>query len=157
MTPLAPVVTDPTIPTSLVSVLIIAVVALAGAVVFLFKHYQGRLQVAEDARRKHDEEVANERIAWAAERTKLEFDRKEIEKEIQGEYEKRHRMLLEEHARTVREVYDASREHEISARHEYAQNMELVATKAAEAQDKIGVVLEKFYVRFVGSKQRTRD
>lgn len=162
-------------PTSMVALLSLAVVALAGTVVFLFKYYSGRMTAVDEERRKRDDEQAKERqtalsdqakerTAWALERVELrtDFDKKIRElqaeadrrmRESHTEYERKLREAVEKHAATISELYEAARENEISARREYTANMEVVATKAAEANDKIGAVLEKMYDRYVPSRR----
>ncbi len=132
-------------PSSLVGALVVAIAALSGVIVFLFKHYSRR----EDERRKHDEDVAKERTLWAVERARLEVDRDHMRAEIRAEFEERHRVVVSEHAKLLRESHDAARENEAAARREYAANIEVVAAKASEAADKIGGVIEKIYERFV--------
>lgn len=138
------------VPTSLVAVLVIAVAALAGTIVYLFKYYANRLADGEKSRLEHDKEIATERLQWAVERTRFEGYREEH----RAEYEAKHRQLVEQQAVITRELYDALREHDNTARREYAANMEVVADKASEAADKIAAVLDKFYDRFVGSPRR---
>ncbi len=167
--------TDLPTPTSMVVILSIAVTALAATVVFLFKYYSGRMTLVEDERRKRDDEQAKERMttladqakertAWALERVELraDFDKKIRElqaesdrrlRESHTEYERKLREAVEKHAATISELYEASRENEICARREYTANMEVVANKASEANDKIGAVLEKMYDRYVPNRR----
>jgi Tfp pilus assembly protein PilV len=127
--------TDPSVPTSLVAVLVIGVSALAAVIAYLFRHYQKR----EDA-------YQQERLAWVAERTRLEL----VETKLRAEYETRHREILET-------LHVAQREHENLVRREYAHNMEAVAATAQEANEKIGTVLDKFLDRFVGPRRTIKE
>jgi hypothetical protein len=146
MSPADPgVTTDLPVPTSLISVLIIAVTVLAGVVVFLFKYYSGQ----------HDK-VALERSQWAVDRAKLEDQREMDRLELRAEYETKHRMLSEENAKALRDLFDRAREHENVARREYLANMEVLAAEAAKANEKIGLVLEKALDRFVGSSSHRK-
>jgi hypothetical protein len=133
------------------------------------------MTAVEDERRKRDDEQAKERqtalsdqakerTAWALERVELrtDFDKKIRElqaesdrrmRESHTEYERKLREAVEKHAAMISELYDSARENEIAARREYTANMEIVATKAAEANDKIGAVLEKMYDRYVPSRR----
>jgi len=138
-------------PTTILPLLVVAIMALAGVIAYLFRYYSKRVSLLEKERlereiahAKERESLAKEREAWAVERTKLEGYRVEL----RAEYEGKHRDLL-------RSVYDDLREYENNARREYAENMETVAGKAAEASDKIGVILDKFYDRFVGGPRRS--
>ena len=146
MSPADPgVTTDLPVPTSLISVLIIAVTVLSGVIVFLFKYYSGQ----------HDK-VASERTQWAVDRARLEDQRDNIELTLRAEYEARHRALAEENAKALRDLFDRAREHENVARREYLANMEVLAAEAAKANEKIGIVLEKALDRFVGSSSHRK-
>ena len=133
---------DPAIPTSMVTVLIVAVVALSGVIAYLFKFYSKRLSISESDRRQRDEAMAAERAAWSVERTRLEGYRDGL----RAEYDRHYRDALEK-------LYAEAREHESTARREYAANMEVVADKAAEAMSKVGAVLDKIYDRFIGPRR----
>lgn len=139
----ASMVPDVPVPTSLITVLVIAVVALAGVVAFLFKYYSG----------KHDQ-IAAERTLWAVDRVKLEEGRENDRLEIRAEYEAKHRLIAEESTKSMRALYDSALEHNNAARREYLANMETVAAEAAKAHARIGAVLEKALDRFVGSAAR---
>lgn len=119
-----------TIPTSLIPLLITAVVALCGVVAYLFRYYSKR---AED----HGKERgawAKEREAWAIERTRHE----RMQIDLRAEYETKYH-------ETYKTLYQDAREYEAQARREYAENMEIVAQKAAEASDKVTAVMDKIY------------
>ena len=135
--------TDPTIPTALVPILIIAVVSLATVVAFLFKYYAKRQADSELLYRRREEEIFQERLTWTRER-----------EAIRTEFEMKHRTMLEGQVKMMAELHEESREHENTARREFAENMELVASKASEASEKIAAVLDKFYDRFVGPRRR---
>lgn len=146
--------TDPP-PTSLVTVFIIAITALAGVIAYLFRYYSSRQAAIEEQRLKREEEHARERTAWAVERAEL----KGYNDELRAEFEAKFRALSERNAETIRTLYDVGRDHENAARREYLQNMEVVAAKAAEANDKVGAVLEKALERSLGATRRagTKD
>jgi len=130
-------VTDPPpgIPTSWAPLLCIAIAALAVALGVLWRYYSGRLEAHETQRRQHDLEQANERQAWAVERERL-----------RTEYETRH-------LSTLQRLYEDAREHEATARREYAENMEIVAAKAAEGSEKVAAVLNKIYDRYISPRR----
>lgn len=115
--------------------LIIAIAALALALGVLWRYYTERLKETELQRRQHDLEQANERQTWAVERER-----------IRTEYETRH-------LTTLQRLYNEAREHEATARREYAENMEIVASKQAEASDKITAVLDKIYDRYMSPRR----
>lgn len=146
-------VTDP--PMTLTGALIAAVTVLAGVIVYLFIHFSKQAKMERKAfqeeRKREDEAYAKGRQEWAVERVRLEM----AAKEVRSEYETRHRELMERHAEAIRQLYDDAREAESAARREYAQNMEVVAQKAAEAQEKVGHVLDKIYNRFIGTRSRS--
>lgn len=146
---------DP-IPTTVVPLLIIAVVALAGVVVFLWKYYAGRLAALEEARQERDDERSREREQWTLERIKWAAERAVLEEhdvELRAEFEERHRVLIERHAALIRSMHEEAREQEAIARREYTANMEIVALKAAEANSKIGAILDRCLERFVGARR----
>ncbi len=123
---------DAAVPTSLITVLVIAVTALAGVIVYLFKHYEGKIA-----------EHVKERIAWATERIKLAAD-----------LEAKHRALLDNQVKFMSELHEASREHENASRREFATTMEMVADKGTEASEKVAAVLDKFLDRFVTGRRK---
>jgi hypothetical protein len=147
---------DATIPPYLIAILIAAVVSLAGVVAYLFKHFSTKQSEAEAERRLQEKESAKERLGWALERQKLDTTREEYETALRLEYETKHRIVLENHIKVMTELHEASREHEDLVRREFAQNMEMVASKAMEASDKVAAVLDKFYDRFVGPRSRVK-
>lgn len=162
-----PPIADVSPPTSLIAAMTIAVIALAGVIAFLFRHYTvktGELIAVFNDRvakitDKHAEEHkawAVEREAWCAERASWSAERAKLEQlrtDLRLEYESRHRELATKYADQVRELYDTTLEHENAARREYADNMEHVADKAAEATAKLGVVIEKIYDAFAGLRR----
>jgi hypothetical protein len=145
---------DPVIPTSLVTVLVIAVTALAGVVVFLFKHYQGKLSEMETDRRAREAQQAQERTDWVKERTRLEKEQETFEIRIRAEFEAKYRALLEDQVRMMTEVHEAARENEKASRREFATTMEMVADKGTEASEKVATVLDKFLERFVTGRRK---
>lgn len=145
--------TDIPAPTTLTGVMVIAVVALAGVIVFLFKFYTGRLSTLEETSDKRAAEYAREREAWAIERTKLELARDTAEDKFRSEYEVKHRVIVEKYAQDTRAINEASREHEDAQRREYFANAEIVAARADETQAKVGALLDKALGRLVGSRR----
>jgi exonuclease VII large subunit len=142
--------TDPT-PTQLVTMLCIAVAALAGVVAFLFRYYSKRLDAHGKEREAwaKEREVwletrAKEREAWATERERME----RFQLELRAEYEAKYR-------ETTSTLYSAAREHETTSRREYADNMETVASKQAEAFDKVTQVIDKIYDYLIRPRRRT--
>jgi len=135
----------------------VAVAALAAVVAFLFKYYSGRMKESSDALIKANDQCAGERERWAAERSKLEERLEAIQTEIRGEYDAKHIRLLEAHAAQIQRINDDAREHEANVRREYAHNMDTVAAKSAEAIAKLGLVLEKFYDRYVSPRKGPRS
>jgi hypothetical protein len=144
---------DPAIPTSLATVFVIAITTLAGVIAYLFRYYSGRQANIEEQRLKREDEHARERTTWVLERAEL----KNYNDDLRAEFEAKFRANSERHAETVRTLYDVGRDHENAARREYLQNMEVVAAKAAEANDKIGAVLEKALERSLGNRRNTKD
>lgn len=131
--------------------LIAAVITLAGVIVFLFTYYSGRLEQGEKQRSKLQDDIAQERISWAVERTRWES----ADVEIRAQYEEKHRALLEQQAHRMQAIYDAAREHENRARKEFTENMEIVASKVESLADKLGAVLEKLLDRALGTRSTT--
>jgi len=121
---------EPSIPTSLIPLLITAIVALCGVVAYLFRYYSKR---SED-HGKEREVWAKEREMWAVERTRLERFQVELRAEYEAKYHE-----------TLTTLYKEARESESTARREYAENMEIVAQKAAEASDKVTAVMNRIY------------
>ena len=140
---MTPVVTqiDPSTPITLLGCLVAAILGLAGVIGYLFRFYAKRMEKLEADRRQSDEDHAKERAKWAAEREQL-----------RAEYEERYRVALEKHITALQKLYEDSREHESLVRREYTANMEIVAQKAAEATEKLGAVMSKFYDRYVHRK-----
>lgn len=121
---------EPSTSTSLAPLLIAAILALAGVIGYLFRYYSKR---AEE-HGKEREAWAKEREAWVAERARLERFQVELRAEYEGKYHS-----------TLETLYKEQRENEAAARREYAENMESVAQKAAEASGKVAAVMDKIY------------
>lgn len=138
------------VPTTLMGALVLAIIGLAGTVAYLFRFYSTRQVQAEKERREHDADHARERATWAAERASLLAERATLEALLRAEYEKRHREMVDR-------LYEEAREFETTARREYAANMELVANKAGEINDKIGTILERFYERYVNPRRAHKE
>jgi hypothetical protein len=131
--------------------LILAVVALASVIAYLFKFYSGRMEAKDLALAAKDlllakerEERAKERESWVVERTRHE----RFQVELRAEYETKY------HG-TLKTLYDDAREHETTMRREYAENVELVAQNLAAAGDKVGRALDKIYDTFVAPRRPT--
>ncbi len=157
-------------PTSLIAAMTIAVVVLTGVIGFLFRHYTAKMaeltatfndrlsQVTSKHAEEHKawaeerEGWCTERASWAAERAKMEQHRTEY----RLEYETRHREVVGHYADQVSELYEKTLQYQSAARREYADNMEHVADKAAEATAKLGVVIEKIYDAFAGLRRSTQ-
>ena len=147
---------EPTIPTTQLSLLIAAIVALAGVIAYLFRFYSNRLKDIGDAQKLRDDEHAKERAQWAVERSSAAMVRETTDAKIRAEFEEKHRVIVAEQVKMMAELHEQAREHENTACREFAQNMETVATKAGEASDRIAAVLDKFYDRFVGPRPPRR-
>lgn len=128
MTPMPAV--EPSVPTSLVPLLIATILALAGVIAYLFRYYSKR---AED-HGKEREAWAKEREAWAVERTRHERFQIELRAEYEAKYHE-----------TLSTLYKETRESEAAVRREYAENIDSVAQKAAEASSKLAAVMDKIY------------
>lgn len=149
-----PTLPSDTNPLSLIAALVVAVVTMAGVIGYLFKYFSGRTEKerksAEAERIRLIEAHAEERQNWAVERVRLEV----TAKENRAEYEIKHREVVERHADALERLYESAREHENMARREYAANMEVVAEKAREVQEKVGAVLDKIYSRYIGMRRK---
>lgn len=132
---MSPSTVDPGIPTSWAPMLIIAIIALSGAIVILWRYYAGELKGINAERLKEREAWAVERERWAVERERL-----------RGEYDKRYIVDLER-------IHKEARDHEAAVRREYAENMEIVASKAEESLNKVAAVLDKIYDRYIGPRR----
>lgn len=121
-------VTQPT----LVGALVIAISALAGAVLLLWRH-GNRMQRKIDQERK---DMVEERKAWAVEREALRAD-----------YEAQNVQILKgEQAE--------SRKTEAEIRAEFAELMERLSAQAEKSADAISTVLQKILDRFLGPRNR---
>ncbi len=140
-------------PSNTTAMLIAAIVALVGAIAYLFKHYQSKISDLEKERRVESAEVALERKGFIHERAQHEDVQEKFESQLRAEYEVKHRLLLENQVKMMAQMHDAAREHEANARRDFALNMEMVADKAAEASNKIAAVLDKFYDRYVSPRR----
>lgn len=89
--------------------------------------------------------------AQAEERTKSALE----QEKLRTEYERKHRELVEDYAKTLRDERDQNREHEDAARQEFAELMEKVATESGKASEALVAMLQKFYERFVGPGGRS--
>lgn len=135
---MTPAIADPviaataTMPTSLITVLTIAVTTLAGVIVYLWRYYDRKLEALAQEHKAEREIHAKEREGWAAERARADS----IRMELRAEYEAKHREVM-------KTVYDDARAREDMIRREYAANMESVSDKANESSEKVAVVLDK--------------
>lgn len=147
---------DTGMPTSMTALLIAAVVALAGVIAYLFRHYQGRLSELAEARRKSDEAWAQERLAWAVERANRAKDQDVFEAQLRLEFEGKHRTMLEDTTRAISEAHIEAREREDMLRREYTKNTELIAEQTVRASEKVAAVMTKIHDRYV-SPPRARS
>ncbi|HWW61203.1 MAG TPA: hypothetical protein VN181_07540 [Thermoanaerobaculia bacterium] len=145
-----------TIPTSLLTVLIVAVTTLAGVIVYLWKHYQAKLDKIAEVEKEVDKGVHQERLLWAAERQRLAQAQEDFEVRLRLEFETKHRAAVEDCAKRVADAVQASRDREDSIRREYAENMTLVAERAEASSAKLATVMEKFYDRYVSPRSRMK-
>lgn len=150
----------PTVPEGATTTAVIAVIGAAGGIIatlaaavgYLWRYYSRRQSVTEA---KH----TNERDAWAQERTAWSVERQRLEgfrDQLRAEYESKHNQAATHYAESIRALYDSTLEHENAARREYAANIESVSGTISESMDKIGVVIDKLYDRFIGPR-RHRD
>lgn len=154
---------DPSVmagPTTLTAALIAAIVALAGTVAFLFRHFT-----------KKDEEYAKERSIYAAERTKHAEERanwatlraalENFENKLRAEYEARYREIATDHSEAVIKMYEDARQLDKEnrreylqsldeARRDYAENVDGVAKRHDESMTKLGIVIDKLAARLSG-------
>lgn len=141
-------------PLTLVAALVVAVLTMASVISYLFRYFSKRGDAERKAtageRIRMIEEHAKERQDWAVARVHLEM----AGRELRAEYETKHREVVERHADMIKALYEDAREQENLIRREYAANMEVVAEKARQAQEKVGEVLDKIYNRFVGTRRR---
>jgi hypothetical protein len=129
---------EPAIPTSVVPLLIAAVMALAGVVVYLFK----RMEAKDAVRAQEREAWVIERTGWAVERARQERFQVELRAEYETKYHEVHKTL-----------YEDAREHEDQARREYAENIEAVSQNVQAASDKVTQVLDKIYDRYISPRR----
>lgn len=113
---------------------VLGVVALVFgyAIIHLFKHLRAQNKTNEEAQVA----MAREREGWA---------RKEVE--IRFEYEKRHRELVQDSAKTAREDLEQARE-------DFAEILAQVQASAEKQSTALVATLEKFYERFLGGRPR---
>lgn len=132
--------TDPN--PALVPLLLAAIAALTATVVFLFGSYSKRQREQEALRLKDHEDWAKERIEWAKDRVRTE----QFQIVLRGEFEAKYHDAL-------RKMYEDAREHEDQARRENAANVEAVAVKVQEASDRVAMVLDKIYERYIAPRR----
>lgn len=132
--------TEPSLPTSLVPLLVLAITALAGVVAYLFHFYNKR----DRAHTKEREEWFQERERWAVERERWERTRTELRAEYEGRYREDYRVL-----------YEAQRKHEEDSRRADADRWEAVAQVAAEANTKVATALDRFHDIYIGPRRRS--
>jgi len=132
-----------------VGALIATVVTLAGVIVFLFKRSDKRDRLIARER----DEIIKERESWTAERLKLDDARTLEREEIRGEFEVKHRELVEHYLQQARSDRDAEREHITALQKEFADIMEAVAAESGKASQALVDVLTKFHTRFVGPRR----
>ncbi len=128
------------------------ITTLAGAVAALWRYYAKRQGHSESEHAKEREAWAHERTGWAVERTRLETARAEL----RSEYEARHNTVATQYAQAIRDLYESTLAHENAARADYARNIEVVQSKQSESMDKLRMLLDKIYDRFIAPR-RPRD
>lgn len=150
---MGPDVPVPEVPTTLIGALALAVTALAGVIVYLWRFYQGRMAKASKAQLAQAEKHAEERQQWALERQRLlQTDddlmrmREELETRLRAEFEEKHR-------RVVDDVYRQAREDMREARKDFAEIMGAVQSEASKSSEKLAAVMDKFYDRYVGPRR----
>ena len=139
--------------------LIVAITALAGVIVYLFKLLWGQ----NHEQRGAAEQMIKEREGWNQERAKLghdaalerqrlaaEYELKECE--LRGDYEKRHREIIERYDGIARADSRRMLEHEDQVRKEFRELMERMETARGEANEALVMALEKFYSRLVAPR-----
>ena len=139
--------TEPAIPTSLVPLLVLAIIALSGVIAYLFTFYSKRDKEHAKERKEwfaERDEWAAERIRWAVERERWERTRTEI----RAEYDARYRDDAER-------LYREQREYEETSRRTDADRMESIAKITVEANTKVAAALDKFHDIYVGPRRRT--
>ncbi len=132
--------TEPSLPTSMVPLLLLAITTLAGVVVYLFTYYNKR----DREHTKEREGWAKEREGWAVERERWERTRSEYRAELEARYREDYRTL-----------YDQQRKYEAESRQADADRMEAIEKLAAEANTKVASVLEKICERYIGPGRRS--
>lgn len=138
--------TEPTIPTSLVPLLVLAIIALGGVIAYLFRFYSKRDDKNARERAEHTrerEEWAQERERWAVERERWERTRVELRAEYEARYREDYRAMCE-----------VQRKHEEDARRADADRWESVAQVAAEANTKVAAALDRFHDIYIGNPRR---
>lgn len=151
-----------------------AVVALAGAIVYLWRYYAGRLKEIDverlawaDERGKLHEEIRTlkenkgermdaERLQWTKERTELENDLEASKERIRADFEALRAAAAIDFARQLREQSDQARAHEDQVRKEFTDAMEVVSTQIDASTAKVAAVLDKIYDRFIDPSKRRR-
>jgi len=108
----------------------------ATVIVILFKHLR-----EETAARIADQK------ALAEERAKTALD----QEKLRTEYERKHRELVENYAKAIREERDRNREHEDRVRDEFAELMEKVSAESGKASEALATMLQKFLDKVVPS------
>jgi biopolymer transport protein ExbB/TolQ len=128
---------------TMVGLLCAAVTALAATVGYLFKFYSTKMSEQSADRRKIEAEHADERKQWAVERARADSRVEIARAELKAEYEK-----------SFREILEDARKHEDEVRRDYARNIDGVAEQLSAAHDRLTVVMDKFYERFVNGGRR---
>lgn len=108
------------------------------AIIHLFRALRADQQEARAAVAAREKERAD----WAVER-----------EAIRGEYERKHRDLVEGFTQALREERDANRQHEDTVRREFSELMEQISAESSESAEAIVRILNKFYDRFVGPER----
>jgi hypothetical protein len=119
-------------------VLGVVALAFAYAIIHLFRALRAQTKSNEDAHAQ----MAKERTAFSVEREA--WTRREVE--IRFEYEKRHRELVQDHAKQLRDSVEQERE-------AFADLMAQVQSSAEKQSAALVATMEKFYDRFLGQRR----
>jgi hypothetical protein len=135
---------------TLIGVLVIAVMALAGVITHLYRRGERRQKAID----KERAQLEADRAGWDAERAKLEAAFQEQLRHAADAYADETRQQAEDFAKTLREMRIENAASEASIRHEFIEVIEQISAGAEKSADAIRTVLQKFLDRFVGPRSR---
>lgn len=153
-----------TAPNWLLGVLIAAIVALSGAVTFLFglfakrtatheKRTREREQAHADQNREREQAHAQERQAWAEKEAAWDAEREAERETERANYEQRHREVVERYEILAREDREAHYTREELARREHADLLEKIQFAEKRRSESELALLEKMHNRLGGRKR----